>query len=281
MNPPRAASRPPGAAGRVRDGGPAVIPPLRLPDGAAHLWLLPRPPVGGGVRGPDATVLDPRERRRAEEYRDDAARLVYVGAHVGLRLLLGAYADTDPRAVRLSRDACPCCGAPHGRPVLAHPDVPLHFSLSHGEDMALIGVAAVPIGVDIERIPSLRTARACAAALHPAERAELAASPADKRAGAFGQVWTRKEAYLKGLGTGLARPLAADYLGVDPARRPDGWQVLDVACGPRHRASAALRTTGPVRVSVRELPSECLEPDGPSPAGAALPPAAGHSASRP
>lgn len=251
-------------------------------DGAAHLWLLPRPPAGGGARGPDTAVLDARERRRAEEYRDGTARLLYVGAHVGLRVLLGAYTGTEPRAVRLSRDTCPCCGEPHGRPVLEHPDVPLHFSLSHGDGLALVGVATVPIGVDVERIPSRRTARACTTALHPAERAELAASPAGTYADAFAQVWTRKEAYLKGLGTGLARPLAADYLGADPARRPYGWQVLDVACRPDHRASTALRTAGPVRASVRELPSRCLEPDGPSPAEAAphVPPA-GHSASRP
>ncbi|WP_432148838.1 4'-phosphopantetheinyl transferase family protein [Streptomyces sp. bgisy029] len=254
---------------------------LRPVDGATHLWLLPRPPAGA-ARGPDTAVLDARERRRAAEYRDDTARLLYVGAHVGLRVLLGAYTGTDPRAVRLSRDACPCCGEPHGRPVLAHPDVPLHFSLSHGDGLALVGVATVPVGVDVERIPSHRTARACAAALHPAERAELAAAPEGTYAGAFGQLWTRKEAYLKGLGTGLARPLAADYLGADPARRPDGWQVLDVPCGPDHRASAALRTAGPVRASVRELPSRCLAPDGPSPAMSAEPVLpSGHSASRP
>ncbi|WP_245769664.1 4'-phosphopantetheinyl transferase family protein [Streptomyces indicus] len=137
----------------------------------------------------------------------------------------------------------------------------LHFSLSHGSGMALIGVSTLPIGVDVERVPTSDTARVCFPALHPEEQSELSAgAQAGIDAISFGQLWTRKEAYLKGLGTGLARDLAADYLGDNADRRPADWTVLDVPCGPRHIGAVALHVVQqPVQsVTVHWLPIDSL-----------------------
>ena len=72
-------------------------------------------------------------------------------------------------------------------------------------------------------------------------------------------MWTRKEAYLKGIGTGLARGVAADYLGATGlAPLPAGWSVLDVPVPDGHAAAAAVlgaRTRPPGCWSWRRKPS--------------------------
>jgi 4'-phosphopantetheinyl transferase len=236
------------------------------PPRGADLWLLRQPELGTCTGALDLDELDETERSRAGTCRREAGRLLYSSAHIALRRLLGAYLGTAPAAIRFGREECPRCGRGHGRPVVEVPDSPLQFSLSHSTGIALIGVSGLPIGVDVERIPTDETARVCFAALHPGERSELGADPAAVDPVAFGRLWTRKEAYLKGIGTGLARDLAADYLGADTARRPDGWTVLDVPCGPRHAAAAALGGTERLTsLRVHRLPVECLVKEDPRP----------------
>ncbi|MFJ4342468.1 4'-phosphopantetheinyl transferase family protein [Streptomyces sp. NPDC088915] len=215
-----------------------------------------------GLRGGEAVargLLDAAERRRADLFVRPADRLLYTAAHVALRRLLGRRTGTPPGEVRLTRAPCARCGGPHGRPVLAGPrsGPPLHFSLSHAAGHALIGLASVPVGVDIARLPGEATVEYATRALHPDERGELAAARVTGTHRAlFARIWTRKEAYLKGLGTGLCRPPAADYLGDDPLRRPRGWTVTAFAPpgGGRHTAAVALRGPAPAVVAVRRLP---------------------------
>ncbi|WP_324290404.1 4'-phosphopantetheinyl transferase family protein [Streptomyces sp. H27-H1] len=79
--------------------------------------------------------------------------------------------------------------------------------------------------------------------LHPREAAELASLSPGERSAAFTRVWTRKEAYLKGLGVGLSGNPAADYVGSGavPTRLP-GWTLTDVLVPEGHRAALALHT---------------------------------------
>ncbi|WP_367141074.1 MULTISPECIES: 4'-phosphopantetheinyl transferase family protein [Streptomyces] len=233
-------------------GGPA------LRAGALDLWLVRRPANGSEDRL-DLTDLDAAERKRAASFIRPTDGLTYAAAHIALRRLLGVYLDIPPPQVTFLREPCPGCGEPHGRPAVATPHQPrLHFSLSHSHGMALVGVADRPVGVDVERLPRPATVDACTPALHPGEQQELGALDPGERQEAFGRLWTRKEAFLKGIGTGLSRGPSLDYLGADPARRPSGWTVLDLPCGPRHNGAVALKGGPPTASRLRLLPDGAL-----------------------
>lgn len=207
----------------------------------AQLWSLRV--SGYTLRPADDDVLDPEERRRAARFVRPADRDRYRAAHVALRRLLGAYLGTPPAKVELTREPCPGCGGPHGRPAVA--DGSLHFSLSHAADLVLFAVADAPVGIDVEEVPAADALSGLTAALHPLERAELDAMPAPARPEAFARCWTRKEASLKGTGIGLGDDPAAVCVGVGPEPlAPEGWQLTDVAVAEGYAAACAVRCAG-------------------------------------
>jgi 4'-phosphopantetheinyl transferase len=154
----------------------------------------------------------------------------------------------------------------------ADPDV--HFSLARCGPLAILALAAAPVGADLEarafRHPD-SSLDGMIRRLHPAERAVFAKLRPERREEAFLSCWVRKEAYLKGIGTGLPGGLAAHCVGLAPEFIPPGgsrlatvrgWSFIDLDVQPGHRAALALATTrdrddghhaGPPRTEVRTL----------------------------
>ncbi|GHH44543.1 4'-phosphopantetheinyl transferase family protein [Streptomyces candidus] len=208
---------------------------------------------GYGVTAGDRELLDAAERARHAAFRKPEDRDRYAAAHVGLRRLLGAYLGQEPSSVVIGREPCPLCPVPdpdsgtgpgpepHGRP--SAPGSGLHFSLSHSGDLVLFAFGPTPVGIDVELLADVRQADEISAVLHPGERAELDALRTDDaaRLAAFGRCWCRKEAYLKGTGTGLAVPLDGTYVGagLQPGQVP-GWQLTDLAVRPGYAAALAV-----------------------------------------
>lgn len=221
------------------------------------VWVL----SVSGVRADraDLSVLDERERERAAKFVRDVDRHSYLAAHIGLRHVLGRHLGLPPAQLAFRREVCPNCGALHGRPALADADAAVQFSLSHGGDLVLVGLAATAVGVDVEEVPDPQVAADLTARLHPAEQREI--TEAQRPGAAFARVWTRKEAYLKGIGTGLSRGLATDYLGgTGLSPLPDGWSVLDVSVPAGYAGAAAVAGPTP-DTRVLELPPAVIEGD--------------------
>jgi 4'-phosphopantetheinyl transferase len=236
-----------------QSSGTAVTAPPR--ESFLEVWVL----SVSGVRADraDLSVLDERERQRAAKFVRDVDRHSYLAAHIALRYVLSRQLGLPPEELAFRREDCPNCGALHGRPALAEPDPAVQFSLSHGGDLVLVGVAATPVGVDVEKVPDPQVAADLTARLHPVEQREIAA--AQRPEVAFAEVWTRKEAYLKGIGTGLSRGLATDYLGgTGLAPLPDGWSVLDVPV-PAGYAGAAAVAGATADTQLLELPPAVIE----------------------
>ncbi|GAA2901260.1 MULTISPECIES: 4'-phosphopantetheinyl transferase family protein [Streptomyces] len=215
-------------------------PPEPPRPGRPRVWLARVEDLRGALAPLAGTLLDSGERARAAALHRAADRDGYRVVHVCLRLLLGAYLGVEPSDVTFVRRPCPVCRGPHGRPDV--PGVPLCFSVSRTDGRCLLAFADTPIGADIERLPGSDVVAALTDTLHPREAAELAACPPQGRPAAFARVWTRKEAYLKGLGTGLGRDLRSDHLGASARgpRRMPGWTVDDVAVGRGHAAAVAV-----------------------------------------
>ncbi|MDJ0462727.1 4'-phosphopantetheinyl transferase superfamily protein [Streptomyces sp. H27-C3] len=228
---------------------PALDEPMKrleLPvnPGTPLLWALDAVRHGDAAERLAAAVLDAEEKRRAAAFRRETDRRCYITAHVGLRVLLGSCLGVRPADVPLRREPCMSCGGPHGRPVTR--DGRIHFSLSHSGDLALLACAAVRVGVDIEAVPRPEHARELTGVLHPTEIAELAALPEAERPAGFARAWSRKESYLKGIGTGLARSLSLDHLGTGPVplSHPVGWTIHDVDAPEGFVAAVAVRHDG-------------------------------------
>lgn len=116
---------------------------------------------------------------------------------------------------------------PGGRPVLPGCEG-LHLSLATRAGVVAVGLARDPVGVDVEEIQP--EAPVPLALLHALEQAELERAPAADRASVFAQIWAAKEAYVKALGTGFARP-------------PESFAVSLLAAG-RFRVTDPLQSTG-------------------------------------
>lgn len=166
--------------------------PVELPD--AELWLVK---LARYAEDADFSMLSNDEQARASRFVLPLDRLHYLTAHRALRETLSNCTGILPNALKFTV-------GPHGKPALA--DVKhCHFNLSHSAGLALIGVSReAEIGVDIEVLDQRNNINAMAdMVLTQPEQLALQRLPASEQQRAFLTCWTRKEACLKALGTGL------------------------------------------------------------------------------
>lgn len=149
-----------------------------------------------------AELLSDDERLRAERFRIDRDRERFIACRAALREILGGYLGLPPEQVVFSY-------GPRGKPYVAESE--FRFNLSHSGDDALIAVAqGREVGIDLERRDArLNLEQLTASFLTAGERAFVESPPNGKRMEAFLSCWTRKEAWAKAIGTGIA---------VNPAR---------------------------------------------------------------
>jgi 4'-phosphopantetheinyl transferase len=168
---------------------------------AVDLWQIPlRQPAE--QREQLASFLSHDEQERAARFHFERDRCAYQVARGVMRLLLAAYLEMKPTAV-------PIAYTTYHKPYLAPPHNRLKFNLSHTGEWALLAVCwEREVGVDIEQIrPLPELAELAERFFSPAEREALRALHPEQKARAFFNCWTRKEAFIKALGSGLYQPL--------------------------------------------------------------------------
>jgi 4'-phosphopantetheinyl transferase len=199
------------------------------------------------------SVLAPEELRRAEHIVHPQQRSRSISSRGLLRFILSGYLGAEPRSLGFRANS-------FGKPCLTgQPDGPsLEFNVSHSAGLALYAVArGRAVGVDLERIRADVSCEELALyVLSEAERSAWLALPPDRRVKAFYACWTRKEAYAKATGMGLAIPLpliAADAGTGEPALTPwpDGvdrtigsWSLRQLPVGPDFAATLAGERSG-------------------------------------
>lgn len=222
----------------------AVADPVSRRVGAdeLHVWAVPL--TGDPERF--AGHLSAAENQRLSRFHFADHRRRYQIGHGALRVILAGYLGCEPADVAFVQ-------GPRGKPYLDAGG--LHFNLSHSAKLALVGVSATEVGLDVEKVRRLDSLTEIARKhFSPSEFAALDALQGDARELAFYRCWTRKEAYIKALGEGLSMPL--DVFDVSLCEEPrflairDGkedaakWSMLDVSPGPEFVGAAAMRALG-------------------------------------
>lgn len=104
----------------------------------------------------------------------------------------------------------------------------VHFNISHSGSYAVCAVASTPVGVDIQKIGEYKRGVA-ERVFNESELLYIEAS--EDKASEFTKLWTKKEAVLKMLGTGLASGNIKNCLNennVRVQRLGDYWLALSV-----------------------------------------------------
>lgn len=183
---------------------------------ALRLWLadLDHPHAHEGVEG-----LSPDEQARMHRFRFEHDARRYAAGHLALREVLAAVLGPGVASTALRFVL-----GPYGKPQL-DPSPPFAFNLSHSGPWALVAVHATsPIGVDIEAMRPHGDVLALARQnFSVAECAGLARSSDTDTLADFLACWTRKEACLKALGSGLS--LEPSTFDTGPTAGPTRTQV--------------------------------------------------------
>jgi 4'-phosphopantetheinyl transferase len=190
------------------------------------------------------------ERARAERYFFEQHRQRFIAGRGFMRAILARYLHQQPDSLRF-------CYGPNGKPSLAADGV-LPFNLSHSEDGGLLAVSrSRELGVDLEQVrPRPNLEELAQRFFAPAEVAALAEVAAAEKDLAFYNCWTRKEAFIKASGEGLARPLDQFTVSLrpgEPARllavhgdpqEASRWEIRSLTPWPDFVACVALRARG-------------------------------------
>jgi 4'-phosphopantetheinyl transferase len=179
---------------------------------------------------PYRALLSSDELSRAMRYRKDADRDRYVVRRAVLRIVLGRVLGIPQHLLRFGY-------GPSGKPYIDRPAAgrALRSSVSHADGLAVFGCAfGRDVGVDVERVcvhpDLLAVAESC---FSTREQAELRTLPHTSQARAFYRCWTRKEAYVKAIGSGLRASLRDFEVSLDTDKPASllrvGWSESEPA----------------------------------------------------
>ena len=155
----------------------------------------------------DWSACDTEEQSRAQRFRFDKHARRFRAAHAAMRQIMAAQLGVDAHSLRWRT-------GPHNKPhLLDHPG--WYFNLSHSGDWALLGMSSTAqMGVDIECRRDMRDMAGIVRHQFSAtEQATYQQLPEMDQSVWFYRVWSRKEACLKALGSGMGMPLQSFDVG--------------------------------------------------------------------
>jgi 4'-phosphopantetheinyl transferase len=201
-------------------------------------------------------ILSEEERERCDRLRFKEDRRDFVAAHALLRRSLSAYL---PR--RLPEEWGFETG-PRGKPALSRAPVAeevIEFNLSHTRGFVACAISSVRVGLDVERIhPETKFIEIAEHFFHSEETSTLKTLSPHEAAVRFIELWTLKEALLKGLGIGISEQLQKTLVDIKdsgpiciqaPAGvKPDGWKFAILAPEKNLRLAVAVESVNPPRI---------------------------------
>jgi 4'-phosphopantetheinyl transferase len=227
-------------AGEVdsREWGPTPASVSPLEPGDVHVWS-----VALDVSEPSLRVLEeicsPAEKERAGRFHFARDRHRFLASRGRLRLLIARYTGVSPDCVAFGTGS-------RGKPYLIRDETGLEFNLAHSHALALVAFThRREIGVDVEYLSrEVSVEQIAERFFSPAEAAALRDLPDESRRTGFFACWTRKEAFLKANGQGIAFGLDRFTVSLAPGAPA---ALLETPFDPAEAARWSLRTLQPGR----------------------------------
>jgi 4'-phosphopantetheinyl transferase len=174
--------------------------------GEVALWFVSLQQPSSTIEAA-AAILSAEEMQRAGQFRFPLHRNRFVLAHAALRHILCMCSGCSASGIDFTISS-------HGKPSLTDSSrgnrAKIEFNLSHSEDLAVIAVSFGSIlGVDVEQVREMPDWPQMARRFFSdAETAAIERAPSGEASKMFLRFWTRKEALLKAIGTGLQDDLS-------------------------------------------------------------------------
>lgn len=203
-------------------------------------------------------LLSPDEVARAAQLRYRRDRDRFIAGRAQLRILLGSLLDEEPERVVFAY-------GPSGKPYLD--GATLQFNVAHTEGAGLVAVTeGLRVGADVERVRREPVLDGVARRFFsPGEARRLCAVDEPERTVAFFRCWTRKEAFVKATGVGVAAMLGDFEVSFGEGQPPavvwcasglgaaSQWSVVDVTRDPDRIAAVVVESPRVGVVSHGEL----------------------------
>lgn len=140
-------------------------------------------------------VLSKEEKENANSFKMDYHRKCYILSHVILRLLLSKYTGVSPELIEIHKNK-------YGKPFIKSHK--LKFNISHSKAKLAIAIAVCEIGIDIEYVnPNFDIHEILDITLSENEKLNIKKLEPSLQKKQFYLYWTKKEALLKAMGTGI------------------------------------------------------------------------------
>lgn len=226
--------------------------PILVPRGV-HVWRLPLDLPENQLQEL-TSLLSEDEHERAARFLFDKHRNRFIACRGQVRQILARYLAAKPEELEFhyGLQGKPTLGAPWNESRLA-------FNVSHSHELALFAVGVDrELGVDLERVRPPSDFDGLAAQFF-AEReiTALRSLPEGVRLESFFRCWTRKEAVLKAVGSGLTFPLDRIVVTLGPGEPPrvlacdsgdpGAWALVNLELGQGYVGALATRG-GPIEV---------------------------------
>ena len=175
-----------------------------------HIWYQNTEAVDEQALEFADALLCPEERAQRDRFRPYENRRDYAMAHSLLRRSLSFHAPhCRPADWRFEKTSL-------GKPYLTKSRIAgvggsipgLEFNLSHTCGFVACAISSRPVGIDVERVRKVMDYEEIAESHFSRHECQMLRElPPNARAGRVMELWTLKEAFLKGTGHGLSGPL--------------------------------------------------------------------------
>jgi 4'-phosphopantetheinyl transferase len=225
------------------------LPPKEplLTDRNIHVYRMSLDLPDGDIHELSA-ILSPDEMARANRFVYPNYRNYFIAGRAQMRLILSRYVHQYAGDLAFNYNE-------YGKPFLSSSPGKIQFNVSHSQLLGLVAVTLNKrVGVDIERVRTdIDYTQIAQQFFAPGEVKRLMDLPVELQLEAFYACWTRKEAFIKARGMGLAIPLDQFEVSFSPNIPPQlvysgsdltgesDWSLYELRPGTGYIAALAVQ----------------------------------------